>query len=836
MLDPKDIFKKFGKSARQVLVASQRIAQNMNSGIGTEHFLLSMTATSGNLTYDLLKENAINLDQVKLIISLNNVKTNLQNGLSKEAKEILALAAKKTEDLNQQSIESEHILWAITQTKTCRAYEIISRIGINNEDLARELEEIFDEFTDVNQYIDQNLKHLPDANLPNHPAFDFFMPNMPGIQKNPKNNSKTPLLDQYGTDLTKLASKNLLDQMIGRNDEILRTIQILCRRSKNNPILIGEPGVGKTAIIEGLAQRIAKNNVPKQLISKRLISLDLGLTVAGTMYRGQFEDRIKKIVQEIIKNKNIIVFIDEIHTVIGAGSAEGSIDAANILKPSLAKGQIQLIGATTIDEYTKHIEKDKALERRFQTIKVNEPSKEESLQILSGIKKNYESFHEVSIEDKAIETAVKLSSRYITDRFLPDKAIDLIDEACAAKQISNKSSNKTNNLTVTIRQKLNITERKIEKAVKEENYGLAAKLKLSAKKLIKKIESLEKKSDKHRAHLSINDEDIAKIVSIWTGIPLNSLIQQDGKELLNLEPDLKKLLIGQNQAITNIVNSIKRSKAHISNPNRPIGTFIFLGPTGVGKTELAKLIAQKVFQRDNALIKLDMSEYMEKHNLSKLIGAPPGYVGYEDNNKLTEKIRTNPYSVILFDEIEKAHPEVFNILLQILEDGYLTDSKNRLINFRNTIIILTSNIGQHDLDKEAIGFNKTKNAKKSFELIKKNVLNDLKKEFKPELINRLDEIIIFNPLTKEDIKKIVELRLSELITRLQNKGVDLKIDNNVTDFISTISYNPRFGAREIRRQITKNIENPLSDIILKQSTNKKNNFTLSVKNKKIYFK
>ncbi len=841
MNDPKDIFKKFGQSARHVLITSQRIAQNMKSGIGTEHFLLAMTVTASNLAYDILKENAINLDQVKLILSLHNIRTNLSTGLSREAKKCLASAAQKAQKLGHNSIESEHILWAIAQEKDCRAYQTISYIGINIKEIQDQLNDIFEEVSSIDNFIDKKLEQINQNQMFPRPGFEFVMPGVQRFGQKQKSSSKTPFLDQYGADLTRLAKQNKLDPLIGRQKEITRTIQILCRRTKNNPVLMGEPGVGKTSIVEGLAQKIVEGEIPVKLQNKRIINLDLSMIVAGTMYRGQFEDRIKKIIQEIIKSKNIILFIDEVHTVIGAGNAEGSIDAANILKPSLAKGQIHLIGATTTDEYKKHIEKDKALERRLQIVKVNEPTTEESIKILQGIKKNYENHHQVKISNEALKTAAILAKRYISDRFLPDKAIDLIDEAAAAKQIASDINVGKNKELIKIQKKINDIKQQKEEAAGKQNYQNAAKLRYDELKLTAEIQKLEIKDKKSNRLPIVNTRDIAQVVSLWTSIPLENLIQTEKKQFLCLEHKLRKYIIGQNQAIKLISNSIKRAKSRIANPSRPIGTFIFLGPTGVGKTELAKQLAKLLFASEEALVKLDMSEFMEKHNISRLIGAPPGYVGYEDAGKLTEQVRRNPYSVILFDEIEKAHPEIFNILLQILEDGYLTDAKGRRVNFRNTIIILTSNIGVQELNQEiSIGFKKQEksshNVWEKYDKIKKTVLDQLKKEFKPELLNRIDDIIVFEPLSKKDIAEIVDLKLKELTQRLKQEGITINVGDKVKKYITKISYNPKYGAREIRRKIAHLIEDPLSDKLLATKIKPKDKIKLMLKKNTIIFK
>ncbi|EKD56581.1 MAG: hypothetical protein ACD_58C00143G0002 [uncultured bacterium] len=844
MSDPKDIFKKFGPSARHILVAGQKIAQNMRSGIGSEHILMAMTTAAGTLAYDILKENAINIDQIKLVLSLNNIQTNINQGLSQELKKLLIIAAKKATELNSPIIESEHLLWAILSDNNNKANQAINRIGIDVSDLKQQVEEVFDDllYEDPLSTPGQIPKNFGLFNMDPYsmpPGFNLINPDLMNQTKTNGKKSKTPFLDQFGIDLTKLAKDDKLDPVIGRNTEISRAIQILARRNKNNPVLVGEPGIGKTAIVEGLAQRINSNLVPEILKGKKIINLDLSSVVAGTMYRGQFEDRIKKILNEIILSKNIILFIDELHTIIGAGSAEGSMDAANILKPSLAKGQIRLIGATTSEEYRKHIEKDAALERRLQVIKVQEPSVEETIAILKGVKSKYQDHHQVTITDNAIVSASKLAKRYIADRYLPDKAIDLIDEAAAAKQILREANPELDKIS-ELKNSLNKIILDKESAAENQNYELAAQLKIDELKIIDQINKF-KKTFNYQSDIEVNEIDIAQIVSMWTSIPLDNLIQTEQKKLINLESILNKKIIGQEEAVQTISSAIRRTKSGIGDPNRPIGAFIFLGPTGVGKTELAKVLASEVFNNENALIKIDMSEFSEKHNVARLVGSPPGYVGYDDAGKLTESVRKQPYSVILLDEIEKAHPEVFNILLQIIEDGYLTDAKGKKVNFRNTIIILTSNIGLQELTRQAaIGFkshesNQLKIANNKYEEMKKTVLEQLKKQFRPELLNRLDKIIVFKPLYEPSIKKIIDLQLKQLTNRIKNQGITLDINDNSKKFLAQHGYDPEFGARPVRRIISEMVENPLSDMILSGQLNKNDKVFAKLVGNKIIF-
>jgi ATP-dependent Clp protease ATP-binding subunit ClpC len=611
-----------------------------------------------------------------------------------------------------------------------------------------------------------------------------------------------------------MAEKGELDPVVGRDNEIARLVQILSRRKKNNPVLIGEPGTGKTAIVEGLAERIVNGAVPSSIVNKKVLSLDMGSLLAGTMYRGQFEQRIKGILEEIKKQKDIILFIDEIHTVIGTGSAEGSMDAANILKPALGRGEIRLIGATTFDEYKKHIEKDPAFERRFQPVIVNEPSEAETLDILTGIREKYEHHHHVVYTDDALQAAVTLSKRYIQDRFLPDKAIDLIDEAAAATNVITREAAKLSELK---KEYGRIMTQKDE-AVSGEQYEKATFLRQREITLAAKIARLEETERKNKK-TTIDQDDIAAVVSRWTGIPVKNLSVSEKKNFLNLDDRLKKYIVGQDEAIKSITSAIRRSRIGISDPKRPIGSFIFLGPTGVGKTELVKVLAREIFGKEDALIKIDMSEFMEKHNVSRLVGAPAGYVGYEEGGKLTETVRRKPYSVILLDEIEKAHPEVFNILLQIMEDGELTDAKGRRVDFRNTLIVMTSNLGTDLLNKQAkIGFESNSNEKEEFDSeygkMKNNVLETIEKHFRPEFINRLDQTIVFKPLSKEVIRSIVDIELDKLIDRIKTKNITIKVSKKAKDKIAELGYKPEFGARPMRKVIVDNIENPLTEALM----------------------
>ena len=789
-----DIFDRFSDNARRVLIQAQKIAQSMASPLDSQHLLLSLVTSPGTLAYDILKEYMVSSDQIKLVLSLRGIKINKAKGMTDNFGKILKTAVKIAADFNHFSIEPEHLLLSLTQNKDCVGYQILDQVGIEPAKIQSQIENIFQELSGFEE---------PQANPIEAEGFKIIEPT----------ESKS-MLEYFATDLTDLASKGTLDPVIDREKEITRCMQILCRRRKNNPVLIGEPGVGKTAIVEGLAQKITKKDVPLILQNKRVLTLDLTLLVAGTMYRGQFEDRVKKLIDEVVNAKNIILFIDEIHTIIGTGSAEGSLDAANILKPALAKGKIRLVGATTTDEYRKHIEKDAALERRLQPILVEEPTIEETIAILKGLKSNYEKHHHVKITDKALGAAAKLSSRYISDRYLPDKAIDLIDEASAASQLKPLASTGKE----LLEKKLERVRNDKEKQVGAENFPQAAILRQKELQLLKTLSTFNERQIQKTT--VIDENDISRVVSVWTGIPLENLQVVEKNRFANLEAILKKYIIDQDLAIENIAKAIRRSKTGLSDPRRPIGSFMFLGPTGVGKSHLAKVLAREVYGKEESLVKIDMSEFMERHNVSRLVGAPPGYVGYEEAGKLTEAIRRQPYSVILLDEIEKAHPDVFNILLQILEDGYLTDAKGRKVNFRNCIIILTSNIGMKELNTKAdIGF-QIKNKKeeysfqKEYEKIQNAVLEDVKKHFAPEFINRLDKIIVFKPLEKNAILQIVQLELDQFNKRLEEQGLQLSFDKKAIEFIAERGFDPENGARPVRRAIQDYLETPLSQKLL----------------------
>ena len=651
------------------------------------------------------------------------------------------------------------------------------------------------------------------------------------IENKSKNN--TPTLNQYGKDLTELAKQNKLDPVIGREKEIERVIEILSRRTKNNPCLIGEPGVGKTAVVEGLAQMIKENNVPEILKNKRVVSLDIASMIAGAKYRGDFEERLKKSLQEIKSASNVILFIDEIHTIVGAGSAEGAMDAANILKPLLSRGEIQVIGATTLNEYRKYIEKDSALERRFQSVIVEEPSIEDTIQILRGLKDKYEAHHKVKITDEAIKEATVLSERYITDRFLPDKAIDLIDEACSKVKI--KSLTKPESFK-NLEKELDKKSKEKEEAIISQNFEKAAKIRDEEKELKAKISKQDEKWKKqeNNKEISIGKEEICEVVSNWTKIPVTKLTQTESEKIKNLDKELKKRVIGQDEAIDVLSRAIKRARVGLKDINRPIGSFMFLGPTGVGKTELTKALALNMFGSENAMIRLDMSEYMEPHSVSKLIGSPPGYVGYDDGGQLTEQVRRKPYSIILFDEIEKAHPDVFNILLQILDDGRLTDSNGRTVNFKNTVIIMTSNTGARNItETKSIGFINKDDGSASYERAKAEVMNELKKTFRPEFLNRLDEIIIFNKLGKEAIEKIASIMLNEFADKLKQREITVKIDKSIIEYIVKVGFDDVYGARPLKRAVQSKVEDKFAEELLDGKIKDKDKITLKAKDNNV---
>ena len=809
------IFGRFTERAQNVLYYAKQSAQEFRHGyIGTEHILLGLLKEDKGISKNLLNDMNVNEENVKNLIaqyeSFGEFELNQKEiPLTPRTKRLLELSLLEARDKGHNYITPEHMLLALIKKEDGLAYTILNDLGVNFEKLEAQLES------------DPNLKQ--------------------GKQVSGESNERvahnTPTLDKYGRDLTKMAEEGKLDPVIGRSAETERVLEILCRRIKNNPCLIGDPGVGKTAIAEGLAQKIVQGNIPEILKNKRVIALDISSMVAGSKYRGEFEERVKKIMDEIYKDKNVILFIDEIHTIVGAGGAEGAIDASNILKPALARGEIQCIGATTIDEYRKYIEKDSALERRFQPVNVGEPTKEESIEILKGLRDKYEAHHGVKITDDAIVAAVELSDRYITDRFLPDKAIDLIDEAGAKVRIKN----------LTAPPSLKDMEAELEKVVKEkedavivQDFEKAASLRDKEKNLKQQLKDFTDnwKKQSHMVTETVSEDQIAEVVSTWSNVPVEKLTEKEADRLLKLEETLHKRVIGQNEAVKSIARAVRRARVGLKDSKRPIGSFIFLGPTGVGKTELSKALAEAMFGDENNMIRIDMSEYMEKHAVSRLVGSPPGYVGHDEGGQLTEQVRRHPYSVILFDEIEKAHPEVFNILLQILEDGRLTDSKGKTVDFKNTIIILTSNVGASRINKQnTLGFSRSEDeAEDEYEKMKDNVMEELKNSFRPEFLNRIDDIIVFHSLDEENLKQIVKLMLDEVSNRLKDKDIYIDFDDETEKLLVKKGIDVTYGARPLRRTITRIIEDKLSEEILKGVIKKGDKVYTTVENNELIFK
>ncbi len=814
---------RFSETAEKILRDSEKIARSMDVGMNTEHLLVALTSNPGTIAYEALRQLLVTPERVNTALHNGTIYSKPSDTISDDIKRVLRTAYAKAVYYGTPSVDSEHLLLSLAHTKDCNAYQILSSLNVDPKLLRHQLEQYFEQLhdspsleegTEDEEIEEHDHAELQDGVMPHYSSAD--------MGGRPPTKAKSAL-EYFTTDLTKQAKLGKLDPVIGRTTELRRVIQILIRRIKNNPVLVGEPGVGKTAIVEGLAQQIAIGDIPQALADKRVLSLDLALLISGTTYRGQFEERVKKLVDEIIKTGNVILFLDEIHTIVGAGAAEGSIDLSNIFKPALAKGQLRLVGATTNDEYRKYIEKDPALERRLQKVIVEEPSVEESVAILEGLKSTYEKHHNVIIDHDAIVAAAEYSKRYISDRFLPDKAIDLIDEAAAATQLEERQV-KISNKILSLEKRMKQAHAEHQRASENFEYEKAAQYRVLELRLINEIEKLKAKLPKRKIQRVISREDVAKIVSMWTGVPITTLTKTEKIRVADLQGILSKHIVGQTEAIESIATAVKRSSAGVSDPNRPLGSFIFLGPTGVGKTELAKVLAREVYGKEEALVKIDMSEFMERHNVSRLVGAPPGYVGYDDAGKLTETIRRQPYSVVLLDEIEKAHPDVFNLLLQIMEDGYLTDAKGRKVNFRNSIVIMTSNIGMTELTRQAaIGF---KTGQKSdvisrYNEIKDQVVDQLKEQFRPEFLNRLDRVIVFKPLGIEDVKKIVELQINQLTSRLLPEGIEIQIEESAKDFLAEKGFDPEFGARHVRRVITEYIENPLSELLLTGKLSKK---------------
>ncbi|MFO7247651.1 MAG: ATP-dependent Clp protease ATP-binding subunit [Bacillota bacterium] len=784
------MFGRFTERAQKVLALAQEEAIRLgHSSIGTEHILLGLVREGEGIAAKALLGLGLDLekirDEVESLIGKGAEQPTTLN-YTPRAKKVIELSMDEARKLGHTYVGTEHILLGLIREGEGIAARVLNNLGVSLNKARQQVLQLLGSSEAVSSHAHGGGSHV-----------------------------STPTLDSLARDLTAIAREGGLDPVIGREKEIERVIQVLSRRTKNNPVLIGEPGVGKTAIAEGLAQRIVNNEVPETLRDKRVMSLDMGTVVAGTKYRGEFEDRLKKIMDEIRQAGNIILFIDELHTLIGAGGAEGAIDASNILKPALARGELQCIGATTLDEYRKYIEKDPALERRFQPIMVDEPTPEETIKILEGLRDRYEAHHRVKITDAALEAAVKLSDRYITDRFLPDKAIDLIDEAASKVRLA--SYTVPPNLK-ELEQKLEEIRKEKEAAVQSQEFEKAAALRDKEQKVREELERLRRewKEKQGQTDSEVTAEDIAEIVSNWTGIPVSKLAEEETERLLKLEEILHERVIGQDEAVKAVARAIRRARAGLKDPKRPIGSFIFLGPTGVGKTELARALAEALFGDENAMIRIDMSEYMEKHSTSRLIGAPPGYVGYEEGGQLTEKVRRKPYSVVLLDEIEKAHPEVFNILLQVLEDGRLTDGKGRTVDFRNTVIIMTSNVGADLIRKgSSLGFTVPADAdQREFEGMKEKVMNELKRTFRPEFLNRIDEVIVFHPLKEEHIVRIVSLMAEQLRKRLLEQGIDFVLTDKAKQKIAKEGFDPQYGARPLRRAIQRYIEDRLSEELL----------------------
>ena len=784
------MFGRFTERAQQVLVLAQEEAKRLNHNfIGTEHILLGLVREGSGIASRALQNLEIELARVRSEVEkiIGKGDKNLTQGISytPRAKKVIELAIEEGQNFGHNYVGTEHLLLGLLREGEGIAAQVLTNLGIDLKKARREVVQLLGGEAQV------------------------------GNAQGGKTTPQTPTVDTFGRDLTKLGREGKLDPVIGRDQEIERVIQILSRRTKNNPCLIGEPGVGKTAIVEGLAQRINEGNIPDSLLEKRVVTLELSAVVAGTKYRGEFEERLRKLMVELQQAGNVIIFIDELHTIIGAGAAEGAIDASNILKPALAKGELQAIGATTLDEYRKHIERDPALERRFQPINVGEPTKEESLEILKGLRDRYEAHHRVKITDEALEAAVILGDRYIQDRFLPDKAIDLIDEAASRVRLRNYTAPPD---LKEMEDKLDNIRQEKDAAVRSQEFEHAAQLRDKEQQFRVQLNELKKEWEKKKVvsdQVLVTEEDIAHIVSSWTGIPVKKLAEEESARLLRMEEILHQRVIGQDEAVQALSRAIRRGRAGLKDPKRPIGSFIFLGPTGVGKTELARSLAEALFGDENAIIRMDMSEYMEKHTTARLIGAPPGYVGYEEGGQLTEKVRRKPYSVLLLDEIEKAHPDVFNVLLQILEDGRLTDGKGRTVNFRNTVIIMTSNVGANFIRKQpTMGF-RSSDTERNYEQMKGRLMEELKRTFRPEFLNRVDDIIVFKTLTEEDISHIVDLMLAELTKRISEYGLKLEVTAKAKELLAKEGFDPTYGARPLRRVIQKRLEDGISEELLR---------------------
>lgn len=804
----------YTEQAQEVLAVMEETAHQMKfSYIGTEHLLYGMLSCPWVTAWKILAENGADESFVLKYLEQNSGTKKIKTLVYSDKLNILLEQAEKEADrLRNEKIGTEHILLAILKSEDTLAIKLLNSMAVN-------LKKTFvDTLVALGMDMTQAKREL-------------------GALSNPKNKKKSsfPTLEQYSRDLTEAAREDRLDPVVGRNAEVERVMQILCRRMKNNPCLVGEPGVGKTAVVEGLAQMIASGTVPEILADKRILSLDLSGMVAGSKYRGEFEERIKRVIAEVRAAGNVILFVDELHTLIGAGGAEGAMDASNILKPALSRGEVQMIGATTRTEYRKYIEKDAALERRFQPVYVEEPTREETIAILQGLRSKYEEHHGVTIFDDALEAATDYAIRYINDRFLPDKAIDLIDEAASRKKLGIFAGNKTAKKAEETRHNL---EEALEAALAEGDIEAAQALKKDLDKTDKKIEKTKHNMrEKEQEQMLVTEEDVADVVSVWTKIPVSKITQTESQRLLKLEEILHKRVVGQNEAVETVAKAIRRGRVGLKDPKRPIGSFLFLGPTGVGKTELSKALAEAMFGNENAIIRVDMSEYMEKHSVSKMIGSPPGYVGFEEGGQLSEQVRKNPYSVILFDEIEKAHPDVFNVLLQVLDDGRITDSQGRTVDFKNTIIIMTSNAGaQRIVDPKKLGFSNVENAESEHKDMKNNVMEEVKRMFKPEFLNRIDDIIVFRALSKEDVKGIAALMLKELKNRLAKQmDITLTYGDTVKNFIFEKGYDKKYGARPLKRAIQNNIEDSLAEEILSGKIQASDKVSMTVVDGKVVF-
>ncbi len=820
-----DAMNNFTPRAQQVLALARKEADRFNHNfVGTEHLLLGLIKLGQGVAVNVLQKLGLDLETVRMEVE-KQVGTGPDQKMignipyTPRVKKVLALAAKEARALNHTYVGTEHILLGLLREGDGVAARVLKNLDIDIEQTRQEiLKELDPNFAAQEEQPPGESAGQPEKAAP--------------AEK--KGEVKTPALKAFGRDLTEIARKNEMDPVIGRKNEIERVIQILCRRTKNNPVLLGEAGVGKTAIVEGLAQEIAAGNVPELLREKRVITLDLALMVAGTKYRGQFEERIKAVMDEIRRAKNIILFIDELHTIVGAGSAEGTMDASNIIKPALSRGEMQCIGATTLNEYRKYIEKDAALERRFQSVKVEAPSIEEAVLILKGLRSKYEEHHKAEFTDKAVEAAVKLSDRYIPDRFLPDKAIDLMDEAGSRARIGTMTRPPE---VKQIEGEIEDIKGRKERAIREQDFEGAASMRDKEKQAKEKLESVLNawRTNREEKRVRVDEEDILHVVSKWTGIPLKRMEQGEAARLLAVEDQMSHTVIGQREAVSAICKALRRSRADLKDPRRPIGTFALLGPTGVGKTLLAKTLAEQMFGDSKSLIQLDMSEYMEKFNVSRLVGSPPGYVGYEEGGQLTEQVRRKPYSVVLFDEIEKAHPDVWNMLLQILEEGKLTDNIGRVVNFRNTIILMTSNVGSETIKKQStLGFSPISD-ESSYEKMREKILEEAKRTFRPEFLNRLDDVIVFRSLTKPDLIEILDLEIGKVMERLKHKNITLTLDEKAKDFLVEKGYDPNYGARPMRRSVERFLEDPLAEEILKGNLHENDPIHVTFEKDKLVF-